>query len=140
EDLAVRAGDLFPAADVGDVHRDADDIAERRTRLRQRVLDFAEDVLRLRVGVADAVNSAGFVAGRRARNKHTVANPHGPRVTGNGFPWRTRGNVDAWHSVMLSCCAAGVSKAWSGLRVAPLAGEGNAWNRGATLCSLPTSP
>lgn len=55
------------------------DIGERRACLFQGGLNLAQDVDRLRVGIAWVLRGAGLVSGGRARNEHHVADAPGPK-------------------------------------------------------------
>src|SRR4030095_7179732 len=93
EHLAVRPADLFTLPDVGHEDARAYDIVQRGPGALQRRRDVLEDLLRLRIGIADADDIALAVGRRGTGQINVVADADGARIAHDRLPRRARGNV-----------------------------------------------
>ena len=98
EHLAVRPGELLPAADVGHVHPGAHDVVQRRAGPPERRLDVLERLRRLGVGIPHADDRAVGSGRRRAGDVHGVADPHRARVADDRLPGRATGDELSFHA------------------------------------------
>src|SRR5690606_23201654 len=83
---AMDAPDGLPVVGVRHVDAGTDDVGQATARLVQRALDLAQDVVRLRGGIAGPDDVPRVVGCRRSGNVDEGANPHGARVADDPFP------------------------------------------------------
>src|SRR5581483_1798976 len=87
EDLAVRRAVFLPQRDVGDEHARAHDVFQRRAERLQRLLDVADRLQRLRLGIADADDLAFLIGGGGAGDPDQVALPDRAGIADDRLPF-----------------------------------------------------
>jgi hypothetical protein len=90
--FAVRAADLLPIGDAGDVHARAHYVVQRSAGALQGAGDVFENLPRLPPGIAFADDFTLGIGGRSARDVHDITDADGAGVADDGFPgsagWR----------------------------------------------------
>src|SRR4030095_16560859 len=98
KDFSVRAPDLFPVVDIGEVHPCLDDILQGSTGAFESRLDVAQYLNGLRVGIADPDDLALFVCSSRSGNVYNITNTNSAGISDDGFPLAAGGYIVSRHN------------------------------------------